>query len=386
MNSTLRRGLACLVPVALASSFSGCTSEYQGVDLFPIYRDVGDEKAGEFFWLLPPVWKSWKGDESLSWSLPFHLHQSKGEHDELTLIPLIPLWYQQKTLDVETRAIFPLWQRETAGVQNVTKLLLGLGGYTSMDDEPGLRSLTVAPLFGFAKTPGGTNLEFVTTGDILTGKGGRNAVLSGVALDRSVPYFGEQDRPGLAIDVLNVFGGLVQLFHHDDQGTHDETRVLTLFASEPLALFRHRTPHHGAYGSDESGSHFAPFWFDYADKDGRFFSLWPFYGFRTRGEQTIGRYVVWPLLTLRSDDQEQQHGFEGIVKLFGVLEDHGTTDRWLFPLFSVKTSERGHDWRVLLGLFGHAENEERSVLYVLWFPISSDKRSSFEEPKAQDGN
>ena len=208
MKSTLRRGLACILPVVLASSFSGCTSEYQGVDLFPIYRDVGDEKAGEFFWLLPPVWKSWNGDESLSWSLPFHLHQTKGEHDELTLIPLIPVWYQQKTLDVETRAIFPLWQRETAGVQNVTKILLGLGGYTTMDDEPGLRSLTVAPLFGFAKTPGGTNLEFVTTGDILTGKGGKNALLSGVALDRSVPYFGEEDRPGLAIDVLNVFGGL----------------------------------------------------------------------------------------------------------------------------------------------------------------------------------
>ncbi len=373
MFDVARRAVRAAFFLTIAS-LAACDSPYHGTDLFPLYRDTGDAKAGEFFQPLPPYWHSWSDDgkESLSWSFPFHLHRQKGEFDELTLVPLIPIYFHQKTFDSETKSIFPIWQQDSMGVRETTKLLLFVVGWTANSDEPGLQGLTVCPFFSWMNNPSGRSWDAVTTGDFFTGKPGAGALFSLLAVDHSRPYIGEKDAEGTDIDVFNVLGGFVQLFHTGDSGSHDETRFLSLFGSEPLSLVRHRSPHPGGYGKDNSVTTVFPFYFDIQDSDGGLFEIWPIYGKRTRGETVTDRHFVWPLLTTSNDDVEHRHGFSCLLGLFGSLEENEIANRWLFPLFFVKTSDRGHDWRILYGFLGHAANESKRVTYVLWIPFESD--------------
>lgn len=371
---------AALASCLVLSSLVGCATEYEGIDLMPLYRDVGDEKAGEFFWLIPPYWSSWDENETLSWSIPFHLHKTTGEHSELTYVPILPLWYHNRSPQVESTALVPLWQRDREGVRSKTKLLLFVASWTSDDDAEGLRAFALAPLFGWREGAQGDAWDFVTTNDLVTGKSGAGALVSLMAIDRTKPSFGTTDEPGIEFDFVNLVGGLVQLFHHDTTGSHDETRLLTLFASEPLALFRRRTPHEGGYGDGDSVTMFFPFYWNYRwNAKDRLFAVWPFYGFSEKDEIVTERYVLWPLLTTYHDDAGKRHGFEALLGLFGSGDEGGIDETWLWPLFDVKSNERGHDWSVLLGLFGHARNETRSVTRVLWIPFESEPESESED-------
>jgi hypothetical protein len=366
-----------LLPLA---TFGACGTIYEGVDLFPLYRDVGDEKAGEFWLLLPPVYSEWNENESLSWSLPFHLHRRTGAHSELTHYPLLPIWYHSKTPASELKALFPLWQRDRIGVRDTTKIALLLANWTTYSDEPGLKALGIAPLFQWRAGVAGDAHEFVTTGDFLTGKYGAGALASFVSIDRTRPSFGTVDGPGIEFDLVNLGGGLVQLFHYDNTGTHDETRLLTLFGSEPLALYRHRAPHEGTAGDRDSVTMLFPLWFDFVmNSTERFFSLWPFYGYSQRESAVTDRYFAWPVLTTRHDTNVNGSGFELLAGWLGSVETSELDETWCWPLFSVKTSDRGHDWRVLFGFLGHAANESRRVTYLFWIPIESDDDAEASE-------
>jgi hypothetical protein len=362
-----------LAALALAATLGACASEYEGVDLFPLYRDVGDEQAGEFFWLLPPIWSSWDDQGSLSWSLPFHLHRVAGEHSQLTLVPLVPLWYRNRSVDADVTAFFPLWNRTVTGVRREHTVALLLAKWTAHDDEPGLQGLSISPLFAWRARPHGRILDFVTTDDFLTGKRGPGALLNLLSIDTSQPRFGAQDGDALDIDFLAAGGGIVQLFHHGDSGSHDDTRFLTLFASEPLSLFRWRRPHEGAPGEAQRSLQFFPLWLDFEDAGSRFFSAWPVYGFAQADSRVTRRYFAWPLLTVSSEGETGRDGFAAIFRLFGSETERGIDETWLWPLFDVKRAERGHDWNVLFGLIGHGENEQRSVLRILWIPFESEK-------------
>lgn len=365
---------AALASCLALSTLSACATEYEGIDLMPLYRDVGDEKAGEFFWLLPPYWSSWNEQETLSWSLPFHLHKTTGDHSELTWVPLFPpIWYENRSPQGDSAALVPLWQRDREGVRSRTKLLLFVVGWTKDADAEGLRAFAFAPLFGWREGPQGDAWDFVTTNDLITGKSGAGALVSLLAIDRSKPSFGTTDGPGVEVDLVNLAGGLVQLFHHDTTGSHDETRFLTIFASEPLALFRRRVPHEGGYGDGDAVTMLFPFYWDYRwSAKERFFAVWPFYGFSQRDDRVTARYVLWPLLTTHHDDAGKKHGFEALFGLFGSGDENGIDETWFWPLFDVQSNDRGHDWSVLLGLFGHARNETRSVTRVFWIPFESD--------------
>lgn len=368
-----------IVALLFLASFSACATKYEGVDLFPLYRDVGDEKAGEFFILIPPYYSEWNETETVSWSIPFHLHKSEGTHSELTYVPIIPLWYSNRSPEGQTTALVPLWQRDRAGVRSKTKLLLFLASWTKDDDAEGLREFALSPFFGWREGTDGDAWDFVTTNDLITGKSGAGALVSLLAIDNTKPSFRSVDEPGREIDFVNLGGGLVRLFHHDDTGTHDETRFLSLFASEPLSLFRRRVPHEGAYGAVDSVTMFFPFWWDYRfDQDERMFTVWPFYGYRSRKDVVTQRYVLWPLVTTYHDDTAKKHGFEVLLGLFGSGDEDGVDQTWFWPLFDVKTNDRGNDWSVLLGFLGHAKNETRSVLRVLWIPFESDAAADSE--------
>lgn len=361
-----RTALIALILLATA----GCSTEYEGVDLFPLYRDVGDEKAGEFFWLLPPWYESWSPGERLSWSLPFHLHSESGPRTELTMVPLLPLYFHNREPDSELLSIFPIYQRSTTGARSDSKVLLLLAGWSKDAGDSDLKALSVTPLFDWSVEGTGIRRGYVTTSDFLTGRAGAGALFTLLDVDRTgLAFHGGDvaDETSTVVDFVCVFGGLFRFFRTGDAGSFDEWRLVTLFDSEPLSLVRWRTPHEGAPGAQGGARTIFPLWFDLDDGTARMRMFWPFYGQSQRGDSVTDRWFVYPLVHTFADADEQRDGTDFLWRLAGSSDEHGESATWFHPLFRRRSTADSSSWDVLFGLVGWERKGDESSIETFWF-------------------
>ncbi|MFH0944170.1 MAG: hypothetical protein V2A76_03145 [Planctomycetota bacterium] len=354
--------LALLIPLALPA----CATDQGGLDLFPLYRNQQEADRGEFSVLWPLSNFEWDQEGEVSWTVPFHVHMSKVDGDELTMVPAIPLYFHQRGLDLETTTVLPLYSRTIAGARTQTSLLLFLADWARMEGEEGLDGMSVFPLFQWRKEGAGEMLSFLRVLEL----GPTGPAVSLLDIDRTGLSYGEgEDQAALSVDVASVFGRIVNLFHYDDEGSHTDLRFLTIFANEDWSLFQRRTPHEGAPGTDTARTVFFPLYFDIQhDALHRTRIAWPIYGTTSRGERTINQYILFPLLKLTDDPEGQLSGFDFLWPLIGREKTPLETTTWFQPLFKHIGYEEGYEWTVLLNMFGYGRVGEKSRVRLFWFP------------------
>ncbi len=356
------RSLLLLLPLLL----SACVSEQGGLDLFPLYRNQQEEDRGEFSILYPLSNFEWDEEGEVSWTVPFHVHWRRGETEEVTMVPALPLYFHQKSLDVESTGLFPLFARTQAGGRTDTTLLVLLADWASYVGEEGLAALSVFPLFQWREEGAGERFSLLRALEL----GPTGAAVSLLDVDRTGLSYGDgEDQPALAVDFASVFGRIVSLFHYDDEGSHTDTRLLTLFANEDWSLYQRRTPHPGAPGADTARTILFPFYWDIQhDAATHTQVMWPFYGATSRDDQPITRYILFPLLKLTDDPEHDVSGFDFIWPLIGRETRGGTSQSWFRPLYHYAGFENGYEWTILLNMFGYGVNGDRSRLRLFWIP------------------
>jgi hypothetical protein len=307
MTSSLIRG-CLLASVAVVAGCASGEDTREGVDLFPLYRDLSDAKSGERSVLWPLSNAEWDETKQSkhSWIFPFYVHWRTGTQTEGTLVPILPLYAHVRSPEWESTHYFPVWSRTTEKGSETTNVLLFLFETVRQQNSGALEQSSIFPLYQWKK--GGSGQRFSLLRAInywgAVAPGATNVDLDPVVslfdVDSRVPaFYGAGDEPGIKIDVVHVFGKLVQLFHWGDAGSYTETRFLTIFASEPLSLFRRKVPHEGAPGADE----------------------------------------------------------------------RRTT---LFPLFDRMVGTDRSKWSVIAGAFGVEREQDRRTLRLLWIPIDLD--------------
>jgi hypothetical protein len=244
--------------------------------------------------------------------------------------------------------------------------LLWLLEWARYEGEDDLSALSVFPLFQWREEGAGTMLSFLRVLELAP----TGPAVSLLDIDRTgLSYSTEEDRPALSLDVASVFGRIVNLFHYDDEGSHLDLRFLTLLASEDLSLFQYRWPHEDAPEADTGRTILFPLYFNIQhDTRTRSRIYWPFYGSTARGEQVLGRYILFPLLRLRDDPERQLTGFDFLWPLIGRERTALETTTWFQPLFKFIGYEDGYEWTVALNMFGYGRKGERSRLRLFWFP------------------
>ena len=330
----------------------GCVTEKGDFDLWPLYRNArGADGSGEFAILWPLSNFEWSEDEEVSWTVPFHVHWETGDTEEGTLFPLIPLYVHQRAPDFEATSVFPLFDRAKRGARTDTRMLILLADWARYDGEEDLASLGVFPLFKWEDAGSGERLGLLHALELAPWR----PLVSLLAIDDSKQSFGaDEDTPGRSVDFVHAGAGLVNLFHWDDVGSHDDLRVLTVLGNEEWSLFQRRTPHDGATGGDTAQTIFFPFWWDVQhDAETRTRALWPFYGAKVRDDQTLARWILFPLLKTENDPDAGTSGFDVVWPV----------------LFSWDESETGYEWTTVLKAFGYGTDGEKSWLRLLWFPI-----------------
>lgn len=355
-----RAFLVLLVVVPLAAS-AGCVTEPGEFDLWPLYRDQRGPDGREFAVLWPLSNFEQEGDDEKSWVFPFYLHWRHGEREEATLVPLIPpLYVRQETPDLAALNVFPLYGRVREGARTDRSVLLFLTEWSRYAGEDDLARLNVFPLFQWEERGAGDRLGLLWGGTLL----------SALTLDRTGLSFREDgDQPGLAVDVMSVLGGLVTLFHRDDVGSHDDLRVLNLFANEDWSLFVHRTPHQGTPGADTARTVLFPFYWNVRHGAGsRTRVYWPFWGTTTREDQPISWYVLFPLLWIVDDEARGRSAWHLPWPIIGREETPERTDFWLRPLFHWTGHPDGHEWSALLNFLGYGRVGEKRYVRFLWIP------------------
>ncbi|MBL8766471.1 MAG: hypothetical protein JNL94_03845 [Planctomycetes bacterium] len=308
------RGLRGIV-IGLLLATGACSSsedKREGIDLFPLYRDVSDGTSGERSVLFPLSNAEWDDElqVSRSWIFPFYVRWHGGTEEEGLFVPMLPLYMHRRSPDMETTQYVPVWGRTTEGGVERTNVLLFLFEWAREQRSGELEASSVFPLYQWEKGGAGQRFSLLRAGEMfMTGP-----IVSLLDVDTRVPSFrANADEPGLKIDVLHAVGKLVQLFHWGDAGSYTETRLLTIFASEPLSLFHRKVPHDGAPGALERRTVFFPFYWDTDDGVERTWRLWPFYA---------------------------------------------TTE-----------SSTGSNWSIVSGAFGMAHEGEKRTLKLFWIPI-----------------
>ncbi len=260
----MQRPASCLplAPVfaifaAFAASFSGCTSEgkvpREGIDVFPLYRDVSGADGSEFSVLWPLASSTHDAEKDVAWFFPFFLHIEHGEHGangETMLFPFFPIWMVQRDADMQYEHVLPLWSRTYHDGRTDSALVLFLVEWSRQAGEDGLVAHSLFPAYQWVKGGPGNRLSLVRFGEMFP----TGPLFSLLDLDETgVRREKDHDVPGSSIDFGGVFGRIVNVFHTADVGAFDETRFLTLFANETWSLFYHRAPHEGAPGADVDG-------------------------------------------------------------------------------------------------------------------------------------
>ncbi len=354
--------------LVLLVASTGCVTQKGDFDLWPLYRNArGDDGSGEFALLWPLSNFEWSEDEETSWTVPFHVHWENGDTDEGTLVPIIPLYVHQRSPGFEATSLFPIFDRSTMGARTDTRLLVLLADWARYEGEEGLTQVGVFPLFKWAEVGSGERLGLLHALEISPW----TPLVGVVGIDRSgQSYAGGGDGPGLGVDVLSLGWRIVNLFHWDDVGSHDDTRLLTLFANEDWSLFQRRVPHEGAPGADTAKTILFPFWWDVQhDEETRTRVFWPLYGTKSRGEETLARYVLFPLLRTHDDPAAEESGWDVLWPLIGASEEKGVSRSWFRPLYSWVGNDDGYEWSVLLSAFGYGTAGEKSRMKLFWIPI-----------------
>lgn len=275
MRVRVWRGMLCGLLLATGACRSS-DDEREGVDLFPLYRNVSDGTTGERSVLFPLSNAEWDDelDVSRSWIFPFYVKWHGGTQEEGIFVPMLPLYMHRRSAEMETTQYVPFWGRTTENGAVRTNVLLFLFEWTRAERSGELEASSVFPLYQWETGGAGQRFSLLRAVEMfLTGP-----VVSLLDVDTRVPSFrGATDEPGLKIDVLHAVGKLVQLFHWGDAGSYTETRLLTIFASEPLSLFQRKVPHEGAPGAVERRTVLFPFYWDTDDGVEQTWRLWPFY-------------------------------------------------------------------------------------------------------------
>ena len=354
--------LVLLIPLAL----SACATEEGGFDLFPLYRNQQSADQGEFSILWPLSNFEWDQEGEVSWTVPFHIHMSEADGDELTMVPVFPLYYHQQSLDLEVTTYLPLYSETVEGARTQKSLLLFLVEWASTEGEEGLDAMSLFPLFQWREEGAGEMLSFLRALEISP----TGPAVSLLDIDRTGLSYGQDaDEQALSVDVASVLGRIVNLFHYDDEGSHTDTRFLTIFANEDWSLFQRRTPHEGAPGADNARTIFFPLYFDIQhDPTTRTRLVWPFYGSTQRGERTIGQYILFPLLRLTDDPESEVSGFDFLWPLIGREKKPLETTTWFQPLFKFIDYNEGYEWTAVLNMFGYGRVGEQSRVRLFWFP------------------
>jgi len=350
----MTRRFAIGLGLLAAMGGGGCATDKGEFDLWPLYRNArGDDGSGEFAILWPLSSFEWNDTEEISWSVPFHVHWRTGDTEEATLIPMIPLYVHQRGPDFEATSVFPLFDRAKRGARTDTRLLVLLADWARYDGEDELAALGVFPLFKWAEAGGGDRLGIVHALELAPWR----PLVSLLAIDDSAQSFtADGDAAGRAVDFGHLGAGLVNLVHWDDVGSHDDTRILTVLGNEDWSLFQRRTPHEGATGADNGKTILFPFWWDIQhDEKTRTRAFWPFYGSKVREDETLARWILFPLLKTESDATAKTSGFDLIWPV----------------LFSWDESEHGYEWSTILKAFGYGTDGEKSWIKLFWFPIDT---------------
>lgn len=360
--------LGWVFALALITVSTGCVTEKGEFDLWPVYRNArGDDGAREFAILWPLSNFEWSDEKDVSWTVPFHIHWRNGDEEEGTMIPALPLYFHQRAPGFEATSFFPLFDHSVRGARTDTRLLLLLADWASYEGEEGLTQVGVFPLFKWQEVGSGTRL-----GILHALEASPWAPLVGVlGIDRSGESFhANEDRPGLGVDVGSLGWRILELFHWDDVGSHDDTRLLTLFANEDWSLFQRRVPHEGAPGSDTGKTILFPLWWDVQhDANTRTRVLWPLYGSKVRGDETLSRYILFPLLRTHDDPVAKTSGWDFLWPLIGAGDEGGVSSWWFRPVFSWASSDAGYEWSTVLSAFGYATRGEQSRMRLFWIPI-----------------
>lgn len=269
------RGILCVV-LLTTSACSSSEDKREGVDLFPLYRNLSDGTTGERSVLFPLSNAEWDDelDVSRSWIFPFYVSWHGGANEEGLFVPILPLYMHRRSAGMETTQYIPVWGRTTENGVERTNVLLFLFEWAREQRTGDLEATSVFPVYQWETGGNGQRFSLLRAGEIFPS----GPIVSLFDVDSRIPAFhGAADEPGLQIDVLHAVGRLVQLFHWGDAGSYDETRLLTIFASEPLSLFHRKVPHEGAPGAFDRRTVLFPFYWDTDDGVEQTWRLWPFY-------------------------------------------------------------------------------------------------------------
>ncbi len=243
--------LAPCLSLALVLAAAGCTSE--GVDVFPLYRNVTNAEGSEVSVLWPLASATTDAEKDVSWFFPFFLHVEHGAHGvdgETMLFPFFPIWMVQRNAVVDYQHILPLWSRTYHDGRADSSLVLFLVNWSRAAGNDGLIAHSVFPLYQWEKGGPGNRFSLLRFGELFA----TGPVFSLLDLDHTgVRREKDRDVPGSTIDFGGAVGRLINVFHTTDNGAADETRFLTLFANEPWSLYYHRAPREGAPGAEVDG-------------------------------------------------------------------------------------------------------------------------------------
>jgi hypothetical protein len=265
----------------------------------PIYSRYSSDDGSSYEWnaLFWLVGADVESGRHQSRALPIWWHNDEGPYVQTTL--LFPLWYSRTTEDSDIRfysllygsSITPegrtdyvlppiFWNQFSEDGSHHETFLLFVFKHERWDEQ---RTLTLVSLLGLA------SLLTVETGYPPEGE--------------TVPALGrESSRRIWGPEAL----GLVSLFAYDDIGDRRDMRLLTLFSSEKLSLFR---------------------------------------SWRGRGDDPFVREWLFPLYM---NVQDEGSGWDYVGPLWGGWHDEeGTTSWWLLGLVSRREEAAGNTWRVL---------------------------------------
>lgn len=261
------------------------------------YYSSDDGSSVEWNALLWLVGNDIEAGRHQSRALPIWWHNDEGPYLQTTL--LFPLWYSRTTEDsdirffsllygysetAEARTDYVLppifWNQYSFDGSHRDTFLLFVFDHERWGEQ---RKLTLVSLLGLA------SLLTVETGYPPEGE--------------TVPALGRESS-------RRIFGpealGLISLFAYDDVGDRRDMRLLTLFSSEKLSLFR---------------------------------------SWRGRGDDPFVREWLFPLYM---NVQDKGEGWLYAGPFWGQWHDaDGLTDWWLLGLVSRREEAAGNTWRVL---------------------------------------
>jgi hypothetical protein len=261
------------------------------------YYSSDDGTSTEWNALLWLVGNDVESGRTQSRFLPIWWHDEEGPYLQTTL--LFPLWYSRTTLDSDIQ-FFSLLYGYSSGAEGRTDYVLPPIFWNQVSKDGSYRDTFLLFVYEDERTLEQRKLTFFS----LLGLASLLTVETGYPPDgETVPADGRESS-------RRVYGptalGLISLFGYDDVGDRRDMRLLTLFSSEKLSLFR---------------------------------------SWRGRGDDPFVREWLFPLYMNVQNDAD---GWLYVGPFWGQFHDaDGETNWWLLGLLSRHEAPEGNTWRVL---------------------------------------